>query len=86
MAVAHVRSNTLTGDPYTTVLDSTVGEGVAEVKTERSTTERWPIAAGTGSVPSTCRSRTGAGLCASGRTATRADTATQKSHHTYPVT
>jgi hypothetical protein len=30
---------------------------------------------GRGSVPSTCRSRTGAGLCASGRTASRADTA-----------
>jgi hypothetical protein len=29
VAVAHVRSDTLTGDPYTTLLDFTVGEGVA---------------------------------------------------------
>ena len=29
MAVAHVRSDTLTGDLHTTLLDSTVGEGVA---------------------------------------------------------
>jgi hypothetical protein len=40
------------------------------------------------SVPSNCRSRTGAGLCASGRTARRADTETQTrpSHLPYYVT
>jgi hypothetical protein len=57
VAVAHVRSDTLTGDPHTTLLDSTVGQGVAEVRTERSTTERWPISTrGRGSLPSARRS------------------------------
>ena len=68
MAVAHVRSDTLTGDPYTT--------------------ERWPIAAGAGLGPAHLSVTDGGrALCTSERTASRADTATQrKGHHTYTVT
>jgi hypothetical protein len=77
VAVARVRNDTLSGDPYTTLLDSTVGEGVAEVTTQRSTTERWPIASGMGLGPINLSVTDGSRALRFGGTASRADTATQ---------